>query len=1484
MKRKQFILSSGGKLAVLISMILTPAAITYAAGIQAAGEGANRPEISHMNNGAVLINIAPPSESGVSHNHYQEFNVDKPGAVFNNSIQNTNYDRESIAANPNLATGGRGATVILNEVVGDNRSVLLGRQHLVGAGADYVLANPNGITCDGCSFDPNFNKVTLGVGGVLDFNGEYKGGYHGIYTAYRTGKLVVKNTTLSEDIANSLHLITPTIQVDSDLSAMQDINIVLGMNDVDINSNVTMKQYPNSTENGVDAILLGGIAANRIKIFDNQNHRKMIILENISARSTLDINVAGPLDITATNLIAHNALNIKALAVNMESADKRLGFEQMQLSSSKINIIADNEVNLTNVTARDVGGKLFVKGGEVTINSTNSNIANKLKDYDDTAFLAKRRGHETETTTYLREVLLLGEDISLEASSGDLTLNGVNLTASKELSLKAAQDIKMSGVETAKIHEKWIQYTAYGPDLKDGNDNAYTKRSGLRNTRLSSMGNINISSGRDIFLAGASVNTIKNLSIAAAKNIDINVQKTENKDRISKKYTQASGLAGSEMDYTTETYDVNHKSNVYGNIVNIKAQGDVAITASEISSMSQGNISGNNVIFSGVLNEKYLNSNKSTGGVLNVITDESKKNNSYERFIDSKVFSAGDFNLKGNRVVIDGSLFDIAESLNIHSKTGVSITAARQQQKIDEENTRFSLDFYTKKESKEQYQAGFMLKHSKETEVSLENERNIATITAGNISIHSESDNMEFYGTALTATKNNIILKSLNDIGFFAARNTAVTDKTKTVSSGGAYYTGGVNKAGNGVTFNHDNEKSHLATDTGIVSRLNSAGNISISAGGDITQQGSQHVAGGEYSAKGENINQLASNNSSIGRTTEKHASGGVGFNINYSGIIRPFRKALENDIAKNGVVIPNLKNTNVGVDIDGKGHKLKKSAESVVAFVTSIHAGGEIKLLGNNTIIDEGTQYQSGQSINIIAKDYFNKSAVNSSKGDEKKESAEGGVRVATTTGNDIKISLKGEGKVNESDFYTKTLLPSVLKSGSGVNISIANDAYLQAPQIEGGQGDVVITAGNKIHLDHSTSTRDKNSSEVYGKGGLKIGITSSSTGVDAEGAGHKQQKTHFYNNAIKSNITTLANVKLSARDGDLILIGTQVGKGDAPVNNVELNAGGKVRLLASVSDSATREDKTGGSLVLGISKSGSADNSTTGGAVGFGAKKMRINESTLFSQGAAIYSRGEVAIRAKSDDNEAIYAQGLQVNATGIDINAVYGGVLLESAQSQSSKDNIDFFISASVSGSKTSGSNADSHTEYKPTGGSFNINNDKDKQWVIKHENNRIIGRRVLLASAKDIQLKGARIEADKAQLDVGGNLKIQSVKELEEIDKNDVRFNLSYMGSTDLVGDEMIEFGGSVNSTNTNKQGITEISGIFGQKDVVINHKGKKILANAEVVNTSKPVDWNTFTVNPLKPNVVVKEKKPAPVLKQKHPNSTEMLALNKFAIR
>ena len=53
--------------------------------------------------GIEIINIANPSNAGLSHNRYDKFNVDKAGAVLNNARQNGKSQLAGdLNANPNL--------------------------------------------------------------------------------------------------------------------------------------------------------------------------------------------------------------------------------------------------------------------------------------------------------------------------------------------------------------------------------------------------------------------------------------------------------------------------------------------------------------------------------------------------------------------------------------------------------------------------------------------------------------------------------------------------------------------------------------------------------------------------------------------------------------------------------------------------------------------------------------------------------------------------------------------------------------------------------------------------------------------------------------------------------------------------------------------------------------------------------------------------------------------------------------------------------------------------------------------------------------------------------------------------------------------------------------------------------------------------------------------------------------------------------------
>ncbi|MBI3310163.1 MAG: filamentous hemagglutinin N-terminal domain-containing protein, partial [Serratia liquefaciens] len=161
-------LSETGRLVASLTIIFTSFGNAYAGEIVAAN-GANGPGVSTAGNGAQVVNIVTPNNHGLSHNQYQDFNVNQPGAVLNNSLDaGRSQLAGQLAANPNLSS--QAASVILNEVISRNPSLLHGQQEIFGMAADYVLANPNGISCSGCGFI-NTSRSSLVVGNPLVENG-----------------------------------------------------------------------------------------------------------------------------------------------------------------------------------------------------------------------------------------------------------------------------------------------------------------------------------------------------------------------------------------------------------------------------------------------------------------------------------------------------------------------------------------------------------------------------------------------------------------------------------------------------------------------------------------------------------------------------------------------------------------------------------------------------------------------------------------------------------------------------------------------------------------------------------------------------------------------------------------------------------------------------------------------------------------------------------------------------------------------------------------------------------------------------------------------------------------------------------------------------------------------------------------------------------------------------------------------------------------
>ena len=115
----------------------------------------------------VTTNIAAPV-AGLSTNSVADFDVNSDGTILNNSATSgtATLGSTAVTANSNI-TAGSEANLILLQVTGTSGSDLDGTIEVFGGEAGLIIANPNGITCDGCAFT-NVSRVDLVTGSGYD--------------------------------------------------------------------------------------------------------------------------------------------------------------------------------------------------------------------------------------------------------------------------------------------------------------------------------------------------------------------------------------------------------------------------------------------------------------------------------------------------------------------------------------------------------------------------------------------------------------------------------------------------------------------------------------------------------------------------------------------------------------------------------------------------------------------------------------------------------------------------------------------------------------------------------------------------------------------------------------------------------------------------------------------------------------------------------------------------------------------------------------------------------------------------------------------------------------------------------------------------------------------------------------------------------------------------------------------------------------------
>ncbi|MCL2896794.1 hemagglutinin repeat-containing protein [Brenneria tiliae] len=453
----------------LINLIaFQPVLPAMAAGVKVA---ASNTALDNAGNGVPVVNIATPNGAGISHNQYHDFNVDKQGLILNNGTAQLNPTQLGglIQNNPNLT--GKAADAIINEVVSPNRSTLAGYLEVGGKQASVMVANPYGITCDGCGFI-NTPQVTLTTGTPqFDAQGRLQA------LEVKGGDITLSGKGLDASQSDYLSLISRTAQINAGLNA-NDTRIVLGANNVSEEGGVTAREdAAGATRVALDTGALGGMYSNRIRLVSSDKGVGVNV-GNLSARSG-DITLSANGKLSVGDAIA--AGDIRAQGESLALQGKQQAGGEIALGATggieltdaalragqSVALAAEGELNATGsrisagVDAQGAvtsGYQLSLKGDIVTIN--NSQLA-----ADKVAVKAANALRQDEQSAIKadNELTLHGKDIALSgaADARHIRLEAQTLTAAGSARLQA----KDSAVVRAAGQGDWQGNLTAGEDL-----------------------------------------------------------------------------------------------------------------------------------------------------------------------------------------------------------------------------------------------------------------------------------------------------------------------------------------------------------------------------------------------------------------------------------------------------------------------------------------------------------------------------------------------------------------------------------------------------------------------------------------------------------------------------------------------------------------------------------------------------------------------------------------------------------------------------------------------------------------------------------------------------------------------------------------------------------------------------------------------------------------------------------------------------------
>lgn len=1280
--------------------------------------------------GVPIIDIVAPNAGGLSHNQYLDYNVGQPGLVMNNATAaGQSQLAGALAANPQFQ--GQAASTILNEVISSNASMIEGAQEIFGRPADYILANPNGITVNGGSFI-NTTRAGFLVGTPAFQDQQVKL----LDTLDASGSLVVLKKGLSNS-GGTLDLIAPHIETVGPLEAEGDLTLTLGRNRIDARDGSVVEHRP-PTEATVDAALFGAMRAGRIRIHSTAEGAGVrMTTADVQARGDIVIRSAGKLIVGGSQTHPN----------------------QLTSEHGKLSLEADGDINLRGVkgSAEEIDVKA---GGTLTLDARSRESTQREREtWDRKIWFVTNETYDrerTETDKRLQGTELRALYGIAMQSGGDTRLLAAKLEAGGDLRVDSGGKL---GIEAGVKSSHVVETIRHRKNLWRGDSDTDSYKESAKGGTLSGA-KIALIAREELTLKGSSVDSRGDTSIKA-RHVDVvdTALKGSENNRGYRGDLVSGTFFGNRDKGESQAEQAVGSSLLAGGGISVVAD-SVRVRGSKIDS------TGDAVLYSekaGMLIESAQSTSTSTqhnseSKVFGLVGKSSERTDARQEALVSDLKSSSNLRLaSAEEIKIHGAKISAVQDLQIEAKGPVEITSAESthHSRTEQEERGFTASAGQTQEAQDgkpgskQYDAAVGYQVAQSSSEVTDKTQVGSEIKGGTVSIASDAE-VTVSGSTLTAETGDLDVRG-TQLNLTAAHDEHRSEDKRIESGGGLAVSGGMDRVGS-AWEGHRNEHKVSEVDTQVKrTEATAAGNINIVTPTLVTEA-ARLTAGKELKIEAQRIDNLSAHDTHEKKETTDNWSGTLGASLEYRDITRPIERLVNGEESarfQQAGFEDAMAPPSIGADATVAHLASEATEQRQTAQVTEL-SGATIDVKAK-TVNDTGTQYRADGTLKIQADKHTLLAAKDSQTTTTQRLEYNASGRVDTSTGEDINIRLAGKGGSQERSTGIETARPGSLEGQMGIQTQLGSDGLYEGTAFNAGAGSLEIAAGGDLKMTQATNRSAEQIRQTEGNGWAKLGNRPTSAGIDARGYLDHAQSERTDTQAHVGQIDAKGDVKLTS-GADMLLEGTRIGSRDAPVANLTTESNGVLAIVAAHDTHQAKGNAMGGGMEIAV-KGGDSKGGALGGNFGIG----RIDEQANTAVDASFTAAERATLVSHARDEKALHVQGLQASAGDISLQADKGGMLIEASDNSERYDNLS--VKAGVGFAMATGETPDK--DARGLHGRVQVEVDKrnNHTW----NNSQLRADKVSIDSLGDTRLEGVQVQAQRIEGQVGGDLRIASRKD-------------------------------------------------------------------------------------------------------------------------